>query len=121
MSDIPTHDLAFWAALQELVQDSHLVIDRPKGTAHPRYPDFIYPLDYGYLKGTTSIDGNEVDVWAASADRSMVTGVIASVDLVKRDTELKIIVGCTKAEMETVYRFHNSGSQKAILIERVMA
>jgi len=112
------NDQAFWAALQELVRGTQLVIDRPKGTSHPRYSALIYPLDYGYLEGTTSIDGNEVDVWAGSADRNVVTGAIAAVDLLKRDTELKILAGCTKSEMETVYKFHNSGSQSAVLIER---
>ena len=32
----------FWAALDRLVGESEIVIDRPKGTAHPMFPDFIY-------------------------------------------------------------------------------
>ncbi len=47
----------FWNALDELVHYSEIVIDRPKGTPHPRYPDFIYQVDYGYLKDTSSMDG----------------------------------------------------------------
>lgn len=39
---------AFWSALDELVAGSDLVIDRPQGAAHPRYPDLVYPLDYGF-------------------------------------------------------------------------
>jgi inorganic pyrophosphatase len=109
---------AFWKTLQDLVRSTNLVIDRPRGTAHPRYADWIYPLDYGYLAGTTSIDGNEIDVWAGSLDRSFVTGVVATVDLTKRDAELKILAGCTKEEMETICKFHNSGSMSAMLIER---
>lgn len=35
----------FWNALDKLVTQSEIVIDRPKGTAHPRYPDFIYEVD----------------------------------------------------------------------------
>lgn len=38
-------DAAFWASLDALVRRCPLVIDRPRGSAHPRYPDFIYPLD----------------------------------------------------------------------------
>lgn len=38
----------FWRALDSLVDNSGIVIDRPKGTAHPKYPDFIYKVDYGY-------------------------------------------------------------------------
>ena len=47
----------FWRALDSLVDNSEIVIDRPKGTAHPKYPDFIYKVDYGYLKNTSSMDG----------------------------------------------------------------
>ena len=47
----------FWNALDELVNTSEIVIDRPKGSAHPRFPDFIYRVDYGYLKNTSSMDG----------------------------------------------------------------
>ena len=35
----------FWKALDELVNSSEIVIDRPKGSAHPKFPDFIYPVD----------------------------------------------------------------------------
>ena len=54
-------DESFWQSMETLVTSSEITIDRPKGTAHPRYPDFIYPVDYGYLKGTTAIDGHRVD------------------------------------------------------------
>ena len=47
----------FWNALDELVNTSEIVIDRPKGSAHPRFPDFIYRVDYGYLRDTSSMDG----------------------------------------------------------------
>ena len=45
----------FWKALDELVSNSEIVIDRPRGSAHPRFPDFIYKVDYGYLKDTASL------------------------------------------------------------------
>ena len=34
----------FWDALDKLVANSEIVIDRPKGSAHPRYPELIYRL-----------------------------------------------------------------------------
>ena len=57
-----THDTQFWSALDTLVRQSEIVIDRPRGSSHPRYPDFIYPVDYGYLKSTASMDGGGIDV-----------------------------------------------------------
>ncbi|MBE9475248.1 MAG: inorganic pyrophosphatase, partial [Chloroflexi bacterium] len=53
----------FWEHLERLIEESKIVVDRPKGTAHPQFPEMIYPLDYGYLKGTTSTDGGGLDVW----------------------------------------------------------
>lgn len=41
----------FWKALNSLVDNSEIVIDRPKGTAHPKYPDF---MGYGELIGMLS-------------------------------------------------------------------
>lgn len=45
----------FWRNLDELVRQSKIIIDRPKGTAHPKFPDFIYKVDYGYLENTSSM------------------------------------------------------------------
>lgn len=52
----------YWRILDELAATSTIVIDRPKGTSHPRYPDSIYPVDYGYLRDTASMDGSGIDV-----------------------------------------------------------
>ena len=51
----------FWKALDELVNTSEIVIDRPKGSTHPRFPNFIYRVDYGYLKNTASMDGAGIE------------------------------------------------------------
>ena len=37
-------------------------IDRPFGTKHPKH-GFIYPVNYGYVPGTISGDGEELDVY----------------------------------------------------------
>ena len=36
-------------------------IDRPLGSGHPEYPTSIYPINYGYVPGTISGDGKELD------------------------------------------------------------
>ena len=36
----------FWNALDDLVANSEIIIDRLKGTAHPKYPSFIYRVDW---------------------------------------------------------------------------
>lgn len=111
-------ELRFWERLDDLVSSSRVVVDRPRGTAHPRYPEFVYPLDYGYLDGTQVIDGGGVDVWVGSLPEKRVTAVVCTVDVEKRDTELKLLLGCTPEEAQTILQAHNGDFQSAILIPR---
>ena len=60
------HNVEFWKVLDELVNNSEIIIDRPKETSHTKYPDFIYWVDYGYLKYTTFMDGTGIDPWICS-------------------------------------------------------
>ena len=60
---IATDSIDFWGGLAHLIAEHPLVIDRPKGLPHPRFPEVVYPLDYGYLEGTQAIDGGGIDVW----------------------------------------------------------
>ena len=109
---------AFWTALDELVSSSEIVIDRPKGSAHPRFPAFIYKVDYGYLKDTSSMDGAGIDVWVGSGEKK-IDAVMCVVDLRKRDSEIKILVGCTEEEKLEIYNTHNETEyMKGILIRR---
>ena len=112
------HNNNFWLALDTLITTSELIIDRPRGSAHPRYPTFHYPLDYGYLKGTHAGDGDGIDVWVGGSLEKNVTGVILTVDLLKRDSEIKILLGCTREEMQTIGSIHQKGMQAAMLVER---
>jgi inorganic pyrophosphatase len=110
----------FWNALDSLVGQSEVVIDRPKGTAHPKYPDFLYEVDYGYLKNTTSMDGGGIDVWKGTDKEEKIDAIMCIVDLTKRDSEIKILIGCTEEEKEKIYHTHNdSAYMKGILIRRL--
>ena len=108
----------FWKRLDELIATSDIVIDRPKGTAHPRYPDLIFPLDYGYLEGTTGGDGNGIDVWSGTADHRELTAIACTVDMLKKDSEIKLIIGCTQVEIAVIEDFHNGYYMSAIIIRR---
>ena len=77
-----------WSRLDELIRTSEIVIDRPKGTAHPRYLELIFPLDYGYLKGTSGGDGDGIDVWMGTAEHRDLTAITSTVDMKKRDAEI---------------------------------
>jgi inorganic pyrophosphatase len=104
--------------LSQIVKESKVVIDRPKDSEHPRFPEYIYPLDYGYLDGTQSQDGGGIDVWLGSGDRSDIYGILVIVDALKKDSEIKILLGCSGAEAKMALEQSNRGDMAAILIER---
>ena len=108
----------FWKAIDELVSNSEIVIDRHRGSAHPRFPNFIYKVDYGYLKDTASMDGGGIDVWVGSGEKK-IDAIMCIVDLRKKDSEIKILVGCTEEEKLEVYKTHNETQyMKGVLIRR---
>ena len=109
----------FWEAIDTLVSSCKIVIDRPKGSSHPRFPSIKYEVDYGYLENTTSMDGGGIDVWRGSMESNAVNAIICTVDIMKNDSEIKLLVGCTEDEMQIIYDFHNSSEfMKGILIHR---
>lgn len=113
-----THD-DFWQALQQLVDESMIIIDRPKGASHPKYGDRIYPVDYGYLSETTTTDGGGIDVWRGSEPDLNIKAVLCTVDLMKRDVEIKVLIGCDDAEVGIIEKFHNeSANMKGFLIKK---
>ena len=113
------YDSQFWSALDKLAETSNIVIDRPKGSAHPRFTQYIYPLDYGYLESTSSMDGEGIDVWLGSNPNRALTAILCTVDLMKRDSEIKLLLGCTAEETQTVLNFHNNSEfMKGLLIRR---
>ena len=108
-------DEPFWKAVDSLVQESEIVIDRPKGSYHPRYPEIVYPVDYGYLKNTSSMDGGGIDIWRGAGVPGQVDAIICTVDLYKKDSEIKILIGCNSAEKKLIMDFHNRGLMKGLL------
>lgn len=108
----------FWKNLDNIVQEHRIIIDRPKGSKHPRYPDFVYPLDYGYLEGTKSADGMEIDIWIGTDKNKKITGVMIIADSDKRDTEMKILYACTEPEMELLYKINNELGVNAVMLQR---
>jgi inorganic pyrophosphatase len=109
----------FWDYLNRLVVSNHLTIDRPKNSQHPRYPDVIYPLDYGFLEGTSTVDGGGVDVWVGSIGNTEITGVVLTVDLLKSDTEIKVLLGCSDEDIQKILDFHNGNKMRAMLVRKI--
>jgi inorganic pyrophosphatase len=110
---------SFWEKLDQLINKSEIIIDRPRGSAHPKFPKLIYPINYGYLEETSGSDGNEIDVWNGSCNKNNLTAVICTVDTLKKDCELKLLVDCNEEEAEIILKFYNESEyMSAILIKR---
>jgi 8-oxo-dGTP diphosphatase len=118
VSTLPVSTKGFWKAVDVLIAELETVIDRPKGSRHPTF-GFEYPLDYGYLSGTRSSDGESIDVWVGSLDTQHCDALICTIDLFKRDSEIKLLLGCTDAEKSGILElYNNTGSLKALMIAR---
>lgn len=109
----------FWQKLDTLYLSSKLVIDRPRNTCHYKYSNLIYPVDYGYLSDTTGSDQSPVDIFKGSEKTNLVGAIVISADILKKDCEVKLLIGCTEDEEHEVLVFLNQTEfQKAILIRR---
>lgn len=65
------------------------------------------------------MDGAGIDVWVGTEKRKQIDAIICIVDLMKRDSEIKILIGCTEEEKNIVYQTHNETQyMKGVLIRR---
>lgn len=109
----------FWQKLDTLLFSSNCTIDRPKGSTHYKYSNLVYPVDYGYLTDTTGSDQKPIDVFQGSNPAFKVDAIVVSADILKKDCEVKLLVGCTEGETLEILKFLNQTDyQKAILVQR---
>jgi GrpB-like predicted nucleotidyltransferase (UPF0157 family)/8-oxo-dGTP pyrophosphatase MutT (NUDIX family)/inorganic pyrophosphatase len=67
-------------------------IDRPIGSIHPKHPDLIYPINYGYIPGVFGGDGEELDVYVLFVNQPLdeFTGKIIGIVHRENDVEDKL-------------------------------
>ena len=87
-------------------------IDRPLGSAHPKHPDLIYPVNYGYVDGVIAPDGEEQDAYVIGVNVpvSSFEGRIIAIIHRKNDIEDKWVVApqnmiFTKKEIQNLTHF----------------
>jgi inorganic pyrophosphatase len=113
------YDKLFWEYLDKIVKFNEIIIDRPKGTKHPKYEKMVYIVDYGYIKNTKSMDGGGIDVFVCSDLNKDLDAIICIIDLLKKDSEIKLLLGCSENEKLDIYNFlNNSEYMKAIMVKR---
>jgi len=106
-----------WTTLQDLVDSAQIVIDRPTGSAHPRFRVLVYPFDYGYLDGTSGGDSDGFDCWVGGGGTDVV-GLFVTVDLGKRDAEVKLLIGCSPEQIDIIAEFYRPQPQRVLLVCR---
>jgi len=111
-------DAEFWEFLEKLAASKSMRIDRPQGSSHPRYPEVIYPFDYGYLEDIESIDGAGIDLWSGSKMNRYIDGILVTIDLQKTDIEIKLLIGCSEEELGEIRNLQNSGEMRSIFVKR---
>jgi len=100
-----------WERWEQLILTEGVRLDRPKHTPHPRYPEIIYPMDYGFICNTTSSDHAEVDVFVGSGKDCLV-GMIVTNDYRQGDQEIKFLWRCLPFEIYLAYGFINFDRSK---------
>lgn len=71
------------------------------------------------MANTASMDGGGIDVWVGTDDKKQIDAVMCVVDLLKRDSEIKILIGCTDEEKSIIYQIYNkTENMKSILINK---
>ena len=107
----------FWQKLDTLYLSSSLVIDKPKGTVHKRFGNLIYPVNYGYFRDNS--DEEHIRVFRGSLNSSAVEALVVCVDILKKDIEVKLLVGCTEEEELDILEFLNQTDfQKSVILRR---
>lgn len=68
-----------------------IIVDRPKGSHHPKFEDIIYPVNYGYVEGVFAGDGEEQDAYILGVDIPLKTfdGCVIAIIHRKNDVEDK--------------------------------
>lgn len=83
-----------------LNKDLEIVIDRPKGSKHPKY-NFLYEVNYGYLPKTKSSDGEEIDVYLLGIEKPVKNFKGKCIAIIHRlnDDDDKLIIVPPKTEL----------------------
>ncbi|MFT4604923.1 MAG: inorganic pyrophosphatase [Rhodothermales bacterium] len=95
-----------WNAWETRIRAAGVTIDRPRYSVHPAHESIVYPIDYGYINGTVSSDGEEIDVFLGTAGTGLV-GAIWTEDHRKGDRECKFLLDCSPEEIYLIHGFLN--------------
>lgn len=105
----------FWHTIDALVANHPIMVDQPAGETHPRAPQTVYPLDYGLVQPEGE---HHIHVWIGSSGLVRVDGLLCLADAVGGVAEVRLLLGCTPAEMAGIAALLNTGPVSALLVPR---
>ena len=108
-----------------LGKDVELIIDRPLGTTHPKH-GFYYPINYGYVPGTVSGDGEELDAYLLGETEPVETAKGKVIAIIHRtnDDDDKLVVSKTgkdysDSSIRTFTEFQEQYFESVIVRKRI--
>ena len=101
-----------------------IIIDRPLGSAHPRYPGLIYPLNYGYIPKTLSGDGEEIDVYLLGVTEPVLNYTAKVIAVIHRENDVEDKLVCapegiafSREQIEEAVAFQERFFQSKVILE----
>lgn len=89
-----------------------VIVDRMLGTRHLKFPDLLYPINYGYVEGIFAADGEEQNVYILGINEPVkkFTGIVVTIIHRFDDVEEKWVAApenltFTKAEIAEIVKF----------------
>ena len=79
---------------QYLEKTIYVKIDRPLGSMHPKFNNFIYPINYGFVPNTISGDGEELDCYILGVYEPLKEYTGKCIAIIKRlnDNDDKLVI-----------------------------
>jgi inorganic pyrophosphatase len=118
MAPAPDPLLRYWLGRQVAV-----VIDRPKGSAHPRHPDIVYPINYGYIPNTEANDREPIDAYVLGVTEPIPSflGEVIAIVVRHDDVEGKLVVApagtcLTRDAIKAAVRFQERFFDSEVLL-----
>ncbi len=96
--------------------------DRPLGSVHPKFPDLVYPVNYGFVPDTEAGDGDPIDVYYVSSSKPLEAVTAQCIGYVHRDddNEDKLIASdgtrFTEVELEELLDFQEKWFKHKIVL-----
>ena len=97
-----------------LGKEVEVKVDGPLGSAHPKYPDSTYPVNYGFIESMRAPDGDFQDAYILGVDEpvSSFTGTVIAIIRRLDDVEDKLVVapkGVSYRDEEILAKLHFQG------------